>query len=70
LFGVSVSVGQGATGGVVGAGVDGGSTPGPDAALTIGTNPVVGHQPPSSGTGVTFNSRYFHPPPSVPILPG
>gem|GEM_PF-4340756 len=67
---MSVSVGQGATGGVVGAGVVDGTSPGADAALTVGTNPVIGHQPPSSGTGVTFNGRLFHPPPSVPVLPG
>jgi hypothetical protein len=69
LIGVSVLAGQGAVGGVVGAGVDN-TGPGPDAAVTVGTSPVVGNHPPSSGTGISFNGRFFHPPPSLPVLPG
>ena len=67
LVGASVSAGQGAAGGVVGV-TAGGATPGAD--VTIGSNPVVGHHPPANGTGIAFSGRFFHPPPSVPVLPG
>lgn len=67
LVGASVSAGQGDSGGVVGAGVDSTS---PDADVTVGTNRVVGDQPPSQGTGVGLHGRFFHPPPSIPVLPG
>ena len=52
---------------MVGAGLDSGS---PEADLTVGTTPVVGHHSPSRGTGISFSSRLFHPPPSLPVLPG
>ena len=67
LIGASVSAGRGESGGVVGAGVDGGS---PDVDVTVGTNPVVGNHPPSRGTGIGLSGRFFHPPPSIPVLPG
>ncbi|HEY4410776.1 MAG TPA: hypothetical protein VGO87_12915 [Acidimicrobiia bacterium] len=67
LVGASVSAGQGAAGGVVGVQI-GGATPAAD--VTVGTNPVVGHHPPANGTGIAFSGRFFHPPPSVPVLPG
>ncbi|HZQ79181.1 MAG TPA: hypothetical protein VFE55_17730 [Acidimicrobiia bacterium] len=67
LLGVAVSVGQGDSGGVVGAGVDGGT---PAVDVTVGNNRVVGNHPPSSGTAISLDGRFFHPPPSVPVLPG
>jgi len=66
LLSVTVSAGQGATGGVVGAGF----ADGPDADVTVGTTHVVGDAPPSRGTAIGLGSRFFHPPPSVPVLPG
>ena len=63
---VSISAGQGATGGVVGAGVNSG----PDADVTVGTTRVIGDAPPSQGTGVGIGGRLLHPPPTVPVLPG
>jgi len=67
LVGASVSAGQGDVGGVVGVGVDSTS---PQADVTVGTNPVVGHHPPSQGTGIGLHGRFFHPPPSIPVPPG
>ena len=67
LVGASVSAGQGAAGGVVGVKV-GSATP--EADVTVGTSPVVGDHPPANGTGIAFSGRFFHPPPSVPVLPG
>jgi hypothetical protein len=67
LFSVAVSAGQGATGGVVAAGIDHST---PDADVTIGTTKVIGDHPPSQGTGITFGGRLIHPPPSIPVLPG
>jgi len=67
LIGASVSAGQGASGGVVGAEVGGAA---PAADVTVGTNRVVGNHPPANGTGVALSGRFFHPPPSVPVLPG
>jgi hypothetical protein len=67
LVGASVSAGKGDSGGVVGIGVD--STT-PNADVTVGTNHVVGDHPPSQGTGIGIHGRFFHPPPSIPVLPG
>ena len=63
---VSVSAGQGATGGVVGVGLDGS----PDTDITVGNTQVIGDAPPSHGTGIGLSSRFLHPPPSIPVLPG
>jgi hypothetical protein len=67
LVGASVSAGKGDSGGVIGAALDSSS---PEADVTVGTNPVVGDHPPSQGTGVALHGRFFHPPPSIPVLPG
>jgi hypothetical protein len=66
LLAVSVSVGQGATGGVVGVGLDGS----PDVDVTVGTTPLVGNAPPSQGTGVGIGGRLLQPPSALPVLPG
>jgi hypothetical protein len=63
---VSVSAGQGATGGVVGVGLD----DSPDADVTVGTTQVVGDAPPSHGTAIGLGGRFLHPPPTIPLLPG
>jgi hypothetical protein len=63
---VSISAGQGATGGVVGVGLD----DGPDADVTVGSTQVIGDAPPSHGTGIALGGRFLHPPPSIPVLPG
>ena len=52
---------------MVGLGVDGA---GADADVTVGTTPLVGNHPPSEGTGITFGSKFVHPPPSIPTLSG
>jgi hypothetical protein len=67
LVGASVSAGSGDMCGVIGAALDSTS---PEADVTVGTNPVVGDHPPSQGTGVALHGRFFHPPPSIPVLPG
>ncbi len=54
-----MSVGQGANGAVVGAGMG----DSPEADVTVGTNHVVGDAPPSDGTAVEFGGRFFQPPP-------
>ena len=64
---VSVSLGQGSTGGVVGAGV---GDQQPDVDVTVGSNKVVGNAPPSQGTGIALGGRFFNPPPSAPVPPG
>jgi hypothetical protein len=51
---------------VVGLGVGGQ----PEADVTVGTTPVLGDAPPSSGTGIGLGGSLLHPPPTVPILPG
>ena len=61
-----MSAGQGATGGVVGVGFG----DSPDVDVTLGTTNVIGDAPPAHETAVGFGSRYFHPPPTIPILPG
>jgi hypothetical protein len=66
LLAASVSVGQGANGAVVGAGM--GNSP--EADVTVGSNHVVGDAPPSNGTAVEFGGRLLHPPPTIPTLPG
>jgi hypothetical protein len=63
----SVSVGEGAQGGVVALASDGGSL---DAGVTVGTNQLVGNHPPSQGTGVTFGGRFLQPPPFLPGFSG
>ena len=66
LMAVSVSAGQGNTGGVVGIGLD----HDPDVDVTVGTTPLVGHAPPSRGTEVALGGQLLHPPPTIPVLPG
>jgi len=66
LLAVSISAGQGATGGVVGVSLDGT----PDVDVTVGTTPLVGNAPPSQGTGVGIGGRLFQPPPTAAALPG
>ena len=63
----SLSAGEGAQGGVVAVGSDGG---GLDAGVTVGTNQLVGNHPPSEGTGVTFGGRFLQPPPFLPSVLG
>lgn len=67
LLVASVSVGEGAEGAVVGAGLGG---PSPDADVTVGDTPVVGDAPPSGGTGIGLGGRLLNPPPTVPTLLG
>jgi hypothetical protein len=62
----SASAGEGAGGAVVGLGVGGQ----PEADVTVGTTPVLGDAPPSSGTGIGLGGSLLQPPPTVPILPG
>jgi hypothetical protein len=66
LLAASVSVGEGSTGAVVGAGLG----DAPEADVTVGDSRVVGDAPPSGGTAVDLGGRFLHPPPTVPTLPG
>jgi hypothetical protein len=66
LAAASLSVGEGASGAVVGAGLG----EKPEADVTVGSNPVVGDAPPSQGTGIGLGGRLLNPPPTIPILPG
>ncbi|HEV7536382.1 MAG TPA: hypothetical protein VGP90_12155 [Acidimicrobiia bacterium] len=63
---MSISLGQGATGGVVGVALDGS----PDADVTVGSTQLIGDAPPSHGTGIGLGGSFLHPPPSIPVLPG
>ncbi|HEV7864220.1 MAG TPA: hypothetical protein VGR20_16040, partial [Acidimicrobiia bacterium] len=67
LVTASVSVGEGANGGVLGLGADG---TGPDIDVTVGSNQVIGNHPPSQGTGIMLGGRLFYPPPAIPAPPG
>lgn len=62
LLAASVSVGEGAQGGVVGLGV---TDTAADADVTIGTTPLVGDHPPSEGTGVQLGGQLFQPSSSI-----
>jgi hypothetical protein len=67
LMAASVSVGEGAQGGVVAVASDGASL---DAGVTVGDTQLVGNHPPSEGTGVTFGGRFLQPPPFLPSFSG
>jgi hypothetical protein len=67
LITASVSVGEGAEGGVVGVGLDDAA---PEVDVTVGTTPLVGDHPPSEGTGVMLGGRFLQPPPTLPVPPG
>ena len=67
LVAFSVSVGEGAQGGVVGVAVTGTT---PELDVTLGTSPVVGDHPPSEGTGINFGGRLLHEPPPGFAFPG
>ena len=62
----SAAVGEGSGGAVVGLGVG----DKPEADVTLGTTPLLGDAPPSSGTGIGIGGSLLHPPPTIPILPG
>ncbi len=66
LVAASASVGEGANGAVIGAGLG----DNPDADVTVGTTHLVGDAPPSDGTAVGLGGRFFQPPPTVPVIPG
>jgi len=66
LVAASASVGQGASGAVVGLGLGAN----PDADVTLGTTQVIGDAPPSQGTGVSLGGRLFPPQTTTPLLPG
>ena len=42
----------------------------PDADVTVGTTTIVGDAPTSHGTAIGLGSRFLHPPPTLPVLPG
>ena len=58
LLAASVSVGEGAQGGVVGVSL--GDTA-PEADVTVGTSPLVGDHPPSQGTGISLDGTILQP---------
>jgi RNA polymerase sigma factor (sigma-70 family) len=56
------SIGSGATGAVVGAGLQQGN-PQPDLDVTLGNSPVLGDAPPAQGTNVSIGGSIFPEPP-------